>query len=148
FELSLFADLAKTRPLLTVKAVNDCPEAKLAYLVERVIDRMPDEKITPTDTPAIIRRKQIQFGARWLVRYAVIPQTLTLDFVQHVLRAFLEDEMTGKTKRDQTMVPGYNDIERWRRQQLTLDDQMIEEIWSEIGKYASTYNWVEGDQQT
>jgi hypothetical protein len=146
FELSLFADLAKTRPLLTVKDVNECPDVKLAYLVERVIDRMPDEAISPDDSAEVIRRKQVQFAARWLVRYAVIPQELTLDFVKKVLRPFLEDEMSGKTMRDQTKVAGYEDLERWRRQAIALDDRMLDEIWNELGKYASAYNWVGGDE--
>jgi hypothetical protein len=148
FELSLFADLTKTRPLLTVDDVKECPDVKLAYLVERVIDRMPDEEISPDDPPDAVRKKQVQFAARWLVRYAVIPQELTLDFVKKVLLPFLEDEMSGKTMRDQTKVAGYEDSERWRRQAVTLDDKMLDEIWNELAKYASTYNWLEGDENT
>jgi tetratricopeptide (TPR) repeat protein len=148
FELSLFADLATSRPLLTVEAVEQCPDAKIAYLIERVIDRMPDEPFLDSDPREVFERKRTQRGARWLVRYAVIPQELTLDFVKDVLRRFLEDEMSGEGRRDRTNTPGYEDQPRWQREpgsRIELDDRAIEQIWDELVKYAASYNWVEGD---
>jgi cellulose synthase operon protein C len=126
-ELALFADLAVANPNLTAQEVRRYPEAQYARLIERIIDRIPPS----------------QHGVAWLLRYAVVPRRLTLDFVIDVLAKFLPDEMARRTRRDNPNEFGkearlYSGREVWRPY-----EQEIATIWDQLKDYASDNSWVE-----
>ena len=155
FGLALFADLALSRPL----SVEDVEKAsiKFAYLIERIIDRIPDEDESSQDPPDEIERKRTQRAVRWLLRYAVIPRQLTKDFMLQVLAPFLLDEITGKTERDNVddlslAGPVYENTPRWRRLKAELKESVpqpipplnLDKVWSALENYASAASWVSG----
>ncbi len=145
FKLSLFADLAMSRPLLTQQDVESCPDTDFAYLIERVIDRIPNEQIRETDREETVRRKQILKGVRWLLRYAVIPRRLTLEFTREVLAGFLLAEISGQSRRDNvesTSSIGYGSHARWER---FAGDVLVDDIWAALGQYASDHTWIHRD---
>ncbi len=133
FELSLFAELAEGRPLLTRKEVDECPDVKLAYLVERVIDRIPN------DDP-------VSRAVRWVLRYAVVPRALTREYLDKVLAPYVAAESSGKAVRDDTRLPGrYVDQDRWTKDPAI--PQVLDQVWHALESYASGYGWISGKDQ-
>ncbi|MGJ5201814.1 hypothetical protein [Bradyrhizobium sp. HKCCYLRH1030] len=143
FVLSLFADLASGRTL-TAEEVRTSKIA-FAYLIERIIDRIPDEDVLPDDGPDIQRRKYTQRGLRWLLRYAVVPRRLTRSFAAEVLAEFVLDELHDKTHRDETSLEQagarYTDHDRWRRSNIPI---AFSDLWAALQSYASSSSWVNG----
>jgi hypothetical protein len=140
FVLSLFAELAQGKALLTRQKVWECPDAKLAYLVERVIDRIPNEEPTEDDTPEEKTRKLVNKAVLWVLRYAVVPRDLTRDYLDHVLAPYVIEESGGRGH-DNTELPGiYSDRERWPREEAIRD--VLDRVWNALESYASNYGWI------
>ena len=77
FKLALFGDIVAQRPDLTAEDVAAYRAPDLLFLVERVLDRIPDR------------------GVRWLLRYGVIPRWLSLPLAREVLAPYLAKAMAG-----------------------------------------------------
>jgi hypothetical protein len=119
FALALFADLAGSRTLTTEEVRTS--NVAFVYLIERIIDRIPDEDERDDDSDEERRRKRTQRGLRWLLRYAVVARRqLTKEFSAQVLSKFVLDEILGNTRRDDVTNlkkagPQYDNTERWKR---------------------------------
>jgi hypothetical protein len=144
FALALLADLASSRTL-SVEEVRTSNVA-FVYLIERIIDRIPDEDERDDDPSEERRRKRTQRGLRWLLRYAVVPRRLTKEFAATVLSDFVLNEILGRTHLDDVnnlkmAGPQYDNSERWKRLGAGL---VFEDLWSALESYASSSSWVTG----
>ncbi|MEY9524078.1 hypothetical protein ABIF70_005219 [Bradyrhizobium japonicum] len=143
FVLALFADLASGRTLAAEEVRTS--NVAFAYLIERIIDRIPDEEVVPGDSANVQRHKYTQRGLRWLLRYAVVPRRLTRKFVYEVLADFILDELHDKTHRDDTSLEQagarYTRHDRWRRSAIPV---AFDDLWAALQSYASSSSWVNG----
>ncbi len=148
FTLALFADLAHLRPL-TADEVRTSDVA-FAYLIDRIIDRIPNEDESPEDSDEIKKHKRTQRGLRWLLRYAVAPRRLTKAFAEAVLARFVRDELRSSTGRDDPnnlaiAGPQYRGRELWKHLGLPVE---FEDLWAALQSYASSSSWVSGSGDT
>jgi hypothetical protein len=148
FALALFADLAHLRPL-TVEEVKTSDVA-FAYLIERIIDHIPDEDESPEDSDEIKKHKRTQRGLRWLLRYAVVPRRVTKSFAEAVLAPFVRDELRASTGRDDPnnlalAGPRYRDRQPWKHLGLPVE---FDDLWTALQSYASSSSWVSGSGDT
>ena len=81
FKLSLLADIAEQSPRITPAQIRRY-DADLIYLILRIISRIENPRV------------------RWLLRYGVVPRTLTLDFVRDVMQRYLRGVMSGQLTLD------------------------------------------------
>ena len=88
FKLSLLADLVGPENEFTVDDIRDLRRVEVAYLILRVIERVPES----------------QCSLRWLLRYAVIPRQLTKGFVEAITAAPDEPTLTVRESREVTSV--------------------------------------------
>lgn len=128
FELALFADLAISGPGMTARDVERYPDTQYARLIERIIDRIPQD----------------QHGVAWLLRYAVVPRQLTFHFVGEVLGRFLPEEMTRRSQLDRPNEFGrelslYSGREIWRKHR----EEDLRRLWNRLCRYAGDHSWVE-----
>jgi hypothetical protein len=142
FTLALFADLASARTL-TAEEVKTSNVA-FAYLIERIIDRIPDEAERADDTEYERKRKRTQSGLRWLLRYAVVRRRLTKKFAVAVLADFVREEIRGDTGRDDetNLEPAgsrYINVRPWKRFGLPIE---FDDVWSALESYAGSSSWV------
>jgi tetratricopeptide (TPR) repeat protein len=129
FKLSLFADLALSRPSITAEEIENYPRFDFAYLIERVILRIPDE----------------EGEVRWALRYGVIPRQLTLEFMREVMAPHIADAMRSERPRDranETLPQLYAAKRPFRSDPGGPPVQKMDDVWSELQKYASSYGWV------
>ncbi|MDA0182950.1 hypothetical protein OJ997_21740 [Solirubrobacter phytolaccae] len=88
FKLALLADLVQEQPGIPPEQIRGYP-ADVIRLIRRIINRI--------DEP----------GVRWLLRYGVVPRTLTLAFVRDVMEPYLRAAMAGVAAFDP---PGDDDV--------------------------------------
>jgi hypothetical protein len=127
-DLTLFGDIAAHNTEITATEVRNLPE-QYARLIERIIDRIPDE----------------QRSLRWLLRYAVVPRRLDLNYIHRVINVPVRRESRGKPVRDNTKKypPGraqerYGKQERWQ----PLAKPRMDEAWEQLRSYAAQTSWV------
>jgi tetratricopeptide (TPR) repeat protein len=133
FKLSLFADLALSRSSLTAEEIENYPRLDFAYLIERVILRIPDE----------------EGEVRWALRYGVIPRQLTLEFMREVMAPHIVDAMRSERPRDranETLPKPYAAKKPFRSEPGGSSVKSMEIVWSELQKYASSYGWVTSNE--
>jgi len=118
FILSLVADLVEDGSVKTVEEVDDL-KPEFAYLLDRVIRRIPDS----------------QSAVRWVIRYGVIPDRLTEDFLEKVMQSHLRRELGGDQQTQDTLAQYAHYFPRGG----TLDAQTL---WRDLSAYASDYSWV------
>lgn len=131
FKLSLFADLVgKERPF-TRADVRELRRVEVEYLVERVIERIPESECP----------------LRWLLRYAVVPRQLTEDFVAAVLAKHLQNAMTASGP-DAPDLPAENlpagaEIVRKRRPWTKCAKPFETSVeWPALLRYAGSASWI------
>jgi tetratricopeptide (TPR) repeat protein len=124
FALSLLADLSVANPSLTAAEINRYPSAEFAYLIERIIDRIPDK----------------EHAVAWLLRYAAVPRQLTFDFAHDVLGEHLQREMVsgGRLDRRAEAKPFYGGREVWRK----TPERALVKVWDDLCQYASDNSWM------
>lgn len=134
FKLALFADRVGAGHAFTRTDLDELQFADVHYLVERIIDRVPDVEL------------------QWVLRYAVVPRQLTKAFLHDVLRPFLQREAgEAELDRPREHLPEGADIVRgkaiWGTTTGSFDTGRI---WRELRKYASSSSWIsfEGDLPT
>ncbi|MET0133691.1 MAG: peptidoglycan-binding domain-containing protein [Kibdelosporangium sp.] len=125
FKLSLLADIVQQRPSLTPAHVQQF-EADLIYLILRVIRRIQEPRV------------------RWLLRYGVIPRTLSLEFVREVMQRDLERGLSGDLELDSPgddVLPDQLDskVTAFPTSAQGLD---LDECWAQLCRYAATSSWV------
>jgi hypothetical protein len=128
FDVTLLADIVVADAKITARQIRHLPP-QYARLIERIIDRIPDEQRT----------------LRWLLRYAVVPRRLDLDYVLQVINKPIRREAKGTSIRDNTKrFPDphaerrYSREERWK----PLDDVELTNAWNQLLSYAAQTSWV------
>jgi hypothetical protein len=130
FKLSLLADLAEQRPRISPAEIDQY-EADLIYLVLRVVNRIED--------PAI----------RWLLRYGVVPRTLTVEFVRDVMQPYLRAAMAGELDLDAPDADALpaevaDDATIFPTDLLSSPDAELDlgALWEQLRRYVSRTSWV------
>jgi hypothetical protein len=123
FKLSLFADLAQSPAVLTKE---DFQYPEVAYLLHRVIGRIPEEEL----------------ALRWTLRYAVVPRDLTPEFFDAVLRPHLEREIAKASRKLDD--PGRGLPQRSANPWKYVERGIIkrDDLWEALQKYAGPRSWV------
>jgi hypothetical protein len=128
FGTALFADLWHTdQSELTADKIRDYPNFEYAYLIDRIIARIPKHHAT----------------VQWLLRYAVIPRRLTKAFFSEVLLQFMPPEGGEATARDDpnrfpAAARQFEAKKPWNP--LTAFD--VNSLWQDLSLYSSQYSWV------
>lgn len=129
FKLSLLAEIILNRPEYTPADVHALPSADLAYLIERVILRIPSQPL------------------RWVIRYGAIPRTLTREFMAEVLVPPLRQALAGATSQDKPAVfqrtKTSGPIDVWVADPPALATLNPERLWEELRQYARQRGWLE-----
>lgn len=125
FVLSLITDLVVSKVINTVEDVRKLPRPEVAYLINRIIDRINDGDI------------------RWMLRYASVPRTFTLDTLENVLWPHLLAERVSGRGHD-TRSKGAEGIDQMQYWQPG-ESSSAKEAWDKLKPLASTYGWVSFD---
>jgi len=125
FILSLIAELIQSGEVNTVAEV-DTLKAEFAYLIKRVIDRIPDS----------------QRAVRWVVRYGVVPRRLTREFLESVMRPHLEREFTSTADED------HRDRLQQFPESFPRDSALdLDAVWQDLQQYADSCGWLRADAE-
>ena len=128
FILSLMTDLVSSRDIETPEEVRKYPRAEVAYMIQRIIERIKDPDV------------------RWMLRYAVVPRILTLEVVENVMWGHLLKER-GKRGKDLSLQcaddEGFDQRDYWPYG----DAATAAEAWDKLKPLVSQYGWVSFDQK-
>lgn len=132
FKLALLADIVRVQPTIKAADFERYEDVDLAYLIERVVDRIHDDQV------------------KWLVRYGVVPRLLTRAIVKDVLVRFMLDGMRGQAQQDdatqdpavepQLSSPPFPLVKEGN---LAVDP---EALWQTLYRYTAEYSWVIADE--
>ena len=126
FILSLIAQLVQSGKVKTETEV-DALKPEFAYLIERIIDQIPDS----------------QRAVRWVVRYGVVPRSLTREFLQTVMRPHLEPERSSAAK------DGHRDrLQQFAESFPRASEFDLEAVWQDLQLYADTCGWLRADAES
>jgi tetratricopeptide (TPR) repeat protein len=122
FKLALYADLASARGSMTSKHVGELGDIAHEYLIERIIERIPDSEMP----------------LRWVLRYAVVPRPglLTFEYLEDVLRPHLEREMRQKG----LLLLDRAESSVWRPESGTFT---LQQVWDTLLLYRSPSGWID-----
>jgi hypothetical protein len=130
FKLSLLADIAEQSPRITPAQIEHY-DADLIYLILRIISRIENPQV------------------RWLLRYGVVPRTLTADFVREVMQPYLRRVMSGRLALDS---PHTDELPQelegsaptFQTDLLTSPraDLDLGALFTELSRYAGSTSWV------
>lgn len=121
FKLAILADVVRANPEITAEEIAAYPDADLAYLIERVIERIEMKPL------------------RWLVRYGVVPRTLTRGFVERVLLPVYREGQANPGLLDDAEKDSGVGRNAFGEQG---DIQSVDALWSQLTQYTSDYSWV------
>jgi len=129
FKLALYADLIRTRPKISAGEIASYPDADLAYLIERVVERIEDPQV------------------RWVLRYGTIPRLLTRTFLRDVMADPLLRAMSNRSTVDR---PDRDELPNRSKEGPTWSTRLIEphesldldELWSKLESYAAKFSWI------
>ena len=133
FKLALLADIVRVHPEITAEQFARYQDVDLAYLIERVVDRIHDAQV------------------KWLVRYGVVPRLLTRAVVEGVLIPFMAQGMVGQSRQDDaTLDPSVEP--QLADPPFPVDpaagavDPAL--LWETLYRYTAEYSWVLEDERT
>jgi hypothetical protein len=130
FSLALLGDLIRQQPEISPQTILDSRGAEYAWLVRRVVKRIPEQSV------------------RWVLRYAAIPRRFDEEIVREVLWPRIQAERAG--------VGGLDDPDG---DELDSDPETLWEVgpaqasdeddgatvWPKICRYASGSSWISYD---
>lgn len=126
--LALWADIILARDVITAAEIDASPEADLAYLIERVVDRLHDPRL------------------QWVIRYGVIPRRLTRAFFDGVLVPAMRAAMRGQAPHDvpsRDRIPAVSGKPRFRTDILGADQDLHpDQLWDDLALYVSNSSFV------
>lgn len=128
FLLSLLSDIVIKRSISRPEDI-DVMEAKYDYLIERVIEWIPEE----------------QWQVRWVVRYGVVPRRLTKHFLECVMKSHIRREVawaSRETYRDH-LTDCSHVFRRSDTPELEIDTDML---WMQLRSYADSEGWLRADE--
>ncbi|GLX92793.1 hypothetical protein [Herbidospora sp. NBRC 101105] len=124
FALAMYGDLAEANPALSAREVDEAREPALLYCLERILERIPDDRL------------------RWLLRYAVVPRQFDAEFVAEVLWPHLAAGLRDERLLDDPAADERPD----RRTKIFLPGPPPPEVsalWDELVGYAGATSWVQ-----
>jgi hypothetical protein len=130
--LSLLADEVQARPKLTAAQIARYP-AEVIRLINRIVRRIHEP------------------GVRWILRYGVVPRSLTLAFVRDVMEPQVRRAMAGERTldapdRDELPTDVDADVKYFptvlQSQNAPLD---VAALWTSLRTYAGSTSWVYPD---
>ncbi|WP_066362060.1 ATP-binding protein [Herbidospora mongoliensis] len=124
FALAMYGDLAEANPALTAREVEEAREPALLYCLERILERIPDDRL------------------RWLLRYAVLPRHLDAEFVAEVLWSHLEAGLRDEKVLDDPAEDHRPD----RKTKIFLPGPPPADataLWDDLTTYAGATSWVQ-----
>ncbi|GAB1817491.1 hypothetical protein [Herbidospora sp. RD11066] len=127
FALAMYGDLAEANPDLTAAEVDEAREPALLYCLERILERIPDDRL------------------RWLLRYAVLPRHLDAEFVAEVLWPHLEAGLRD----DKVYDDPAEDARPDRKTKIFLPGPPppdVAALWEELTTYAGATSWVQATE--
>ena len=132
FKLALLADIVRVQPTITAADFERYEDVDLAYLIERVVDRIHDDQV------------------KWLVRYGVVPRLLTRAIVTDVLIRFMLAGMRGQAPQDDaTQDPAVEpQLNRPPFPVVTAGSPPVdpEALWQTLYRYTAEYSGVTADE--
>jgi cellulose synthase operon protein C len=131
FKLALVADILEQNPELTAEEIEKYEGVDLAYLIERVVQR-------------------VEHDVQWVLRYGVVPRVLDAEFVREVMGPHLRRGMSGVADGDapyEDPLPERLAAERvFRTDLLGAEEELdLESLWAKLGRYAGDSSWVNVD---
>ncbi|MGO9902613.1 MAG: hypothetical protein ACLP0J_23665 [Solirubrobacteraceae bacterium] len=128
FSLALLADLIDTDPDITPRTIGRYRGAEYAYLIERVVKRIPEQQV------------------RWLLRYAAIPRRFDREFAAEVLWPWVLRVRSGNfaddDPDDDDAEYGHHEHEVWTHGE---DVTTFDDAWSLLIRYVSGQSWIFAD---
>lgn len=123
FKLAICADLARSRPDLQESDVREFRDAEIAWVIQRVVERIEDPQV------------------RWLLRFGVVPNQLTREFVREVIAGPLAAAMSAADSQASEGVVG---AKNWFPRQLLPAGQApdVDLLWRKLADHAAPYAWV------
>jgi hypothetical protein len=125
-KLALYADILKADPGLSAAQVRADSKVDVAYLIRRVVLRLPDSRL------------------RWVLRYGAVPRRLTRDFLIEVMAGPLRREITGQEAADDPsrgLSASLNETDPFPR---AAADAAIDfgALWEQLKQFAAGAAWV------
>lgn len=130
FKLALIGDLIDERDIVKPEDIASLPDADVAYLVERVILRIPSQPL------------------RWMIRYGAIARTFDQAFMTEVLLPPLKDALEGKDRdlekaQVKESVRAYLDKKAaWKPEPALASTLNASALWDQLKAYARDRGWV------
>jgi hypothetical protein len=124
FNLSLFAEWANDDPSIDPAVVAQSQDVSTVMLIERIVKRIPYQPL------------------RWIVRYGVVPRTLSLAYLRDVMRSPLLEALSGEALATGLDAPD-DGVEQdvWTLEPGFVFDAL--KLWTEkVRPYASERNWM------
>ncbi len=137
-KLSLYVEILEHEPGITAETIEKERRVDLAFLIRRVVNHISDLKL------------------RWILRYGVIPSSLTLEFLTNVLAEPLRQEIWNQSRDNiskglpdslNALEPFGRIADRSKSPEGRPEDVDFKALWDVLKRYASTASWVreEGD---
>jgi Tfp pilus assembly protein PilF len=124
FNLALIADIIAGLDEVTVDQIREMPSGHFAYLIERVIKRIPQQPL------------------RWVVRYGALPRRLTPGFITDVLLEPLREALAGGTGHVPVVqTRGGSEIrepDHWVRD----PNARLDSLWGDLCRYEAPQGWI------
>ena len=131
FILALFADIIKGDPNISAAQLAEIHNPEIAYLIIRIVDRIPNKQL------------------RGLLRYRVVPRSLTFEFVEQVMAPYLlkiwQNEFSIDNPTADNVIDALQDKNRFTADDTSED---LETLWQAFNTYASDYSWVSRTSDT
>jgi hypothetical protein len=122
FKVAMLAELALNRRM-TADEIRNIRSTEVAYLIERVILRIPSQPL------------------RWAIRYGAIARHLTVDFIEHVLLPPLREALQGSSADNANeRLEGFRDV--WQPDPALAASITAPALRDELAKYARDLGWV------
>lgn len=128
FTLAVYANLVKQSDKISAEVLASFRDPGLLFAIERVLERIEEEQL------------------QWLIRYGVLPRSLSLDFVASVILPYLPDSMAGRSALDD---PRQDDRPQDRPREIfrtgvpaPADAAELRRLWDRLLEYAEEYAWV------
>lgn len=128
FILSLMTDLVTSKDIKSVEEIRKYPSAEVAYMIQRIIDRLKD------------------FDIRWMLRYAVIPRVLTLDILEKVLWKHLIQEREKQRGKDLNTPPTAEKFDQKDYWQYGESASTAAQAWEKLKPFVTSYGWISLDK--
>jgi tetratricopeptide (TPR) repeat protein len=130
FKVALLAELVLDRNDLRPEDVDTLPDVDIAYLIERVILRIPSQPL------------------RWMIRYGAVPRGLTLPVLKDVLLPPLKGALRGSPD-DLKASHLSDDVRKYLDSKVTWtpDPKLASKLdpvalWDELKTYARERGWI------